>query len=87
MKKITKDASLHERTVQKIAAEQVAVARRVRSMNRRTSGAWSIKVDPRVWAVALELADGDALRIRVIHSTEVLVVNQRAHRGAVRSNQ
>jgi len=39
-----------------------------------------VTVDPRVWRTALELADGDALRIQVIHAEDVIVHNTRPWR-------
>ena len=40
----------------------------------------TVTVDPRVWAAALMLADGDALRIEVIHAEDVIVHNDRGWR-------
>lgn len=38
-----------------------------------------IQIDPLVWACAMELADGDAQRIRVLSATAVIVTNQPRH--------
>lgn len=36
----------------------------------------SVRVDPRVWSVAMDLCGGDPLRLEVVSSTEVVVHNQ-----------
>ncbi len=53
----------------------MAVAARWRVEKSRNGPVVTIRVDPLVWAVALEVADGDVQRIKVISATEVLVKN------------
>jgi len=68
-------ASLHEKTVQKVASDSLPSlgprprkqARVLASYNR------NIKVDPRVWKKAMQLAKGEKSRIVVVSSTEVIV--------------
>ena len=54
--------------------------REVKRPNRVTTLAAEIqiiRVEPRVWAAAMKLADNDAPRIEVVHSGEVVVHNSR----------
>ena len=39
-----------------------------------------VTVDPRVWRAALELANGDALRIEVVNAEDVIIHNNREWR-------
>lgn len=70
-------ATLHESTVK--AAQQHVDAAKVHSIrtgHQHRTVTHYIKVDPRVWSAALDLANGDPTRIRVVHETEVIVTNQ-----------
>ena len=51
-----------------------------RTVSARSSQPTTITVDPAVWATALKLADGDALRIEVLSATDVVVRNGRSRR-------
>lgn len=80
MKRVSRDAGLHEKTVQRIAygkagyvgAAVGAYARpryaRPVTVTRKSDG-----VHPAVWAEAMKLASGNAARITVISSTVVEV--------------
>jgi hypothetical protein len=80
MKRVSKDASLAEKTVQTAAELAQAKHRKERALEGRprSSKVQIVQVvDPRVWSEALALAGGDARRISVISETEVRVMNSR----------
>lgn len=53
-----------------------AVVQPRKRFGRKAEAVRVIKVDPEVWALALELAGGDVRRLDVISSTEVRVRNR-----------
>lgn len=61
---------LHPATVQNPPRR---LKNRPRARARASSGLRALRVDPEVWATALRLAGGDALRIDVTSSTQVTV--------------
>ena len=80
---LSEAVTLHERAVQRVAAESLTFprARRHRplyatpvDLRVRTR-----TVDPDVWGTAMQLAGGDHLRIQVISVTEVIVWNTREY--------
>lgn len=74
-------ASVHEKTVQR--AEELASSATIHSIrtgHRIRTVTHYAKVDPRVWETALRLANGDPHRIRVVHATEVIVLNPKETR-------
>ena len=72
--KMSRDAALHERTVQKVAADAINLPKRTRAKaTRRAITTRTVRVDQRVMAVARELAGGDMSRIRIVHELEVIV--------------
>jgi len=80
MKSVQRDASLHESTVQSAAdlAAQYETPRRGRGPDKSSRKVQIVRqVDPQVWKTALGLADGDAKRLVVRSSTEVVVKNSR----------
>lgn len=71
-------ASVHERTVQELARGELELARRVRGPDQRERVRTStVKVHPRVWEVAMQLAHWDPRRIEVHSSVSVTVHNRR----------
>lgn len=75
---LPKRATVHEKTVQRAAELAEAADAKVHSIRsgyQHRTVIHRVKVDPRVWEAALALADGDALRIAVVHSTEIIVLN------------
>lgn len=79
MKKVSRDASLHERTVQE-AAKRKPVRRR-RQADSKVHEVTTMHMDLRVWKVALKLAGGDRYRIQVITESEVIVWNDYSWRN------
>jgi len=77
MPKVQREASLHEKAVQQVASESItfAATRRGRGPARNSRVVTRRLCDPLAWRVALELAGGDAKRLRVLSPTEVRVVN------------
>jgi len=74
VKKMTRDASLHEKAVQKVAADAVHLPKRTRAKTtRRAITTHTVKVDQRVMAVARRLAKGDMTRIEIRSAEEVIV--------------
>lgn len=72
--KMSKDATLHEKTVQKVARDAVSLPKRKRATARRRAiNTRNIRVDGRVWKVARELAAGDLTRLEIISEREVIV--------------
>lgn len=72
--KMSKDATLHEKTVQKVARGEVSKPKRKRAApTKRATTTRHIRVDGRVWKVACELAAGDLTRLEVISAEEVIV--------------
>lgn len=79
MPKVQREASLHEKAVQHVASDSLTFAtRRGRGPARNSPVVTRRACDPLAWATALELADGDAKRLRVVSWTEVRVENSRA---------
>lgn len=74
---VRKVASVAPSTVTKVSKGQVAVPRRVRAaeVRPRASKVDVVQVDPQVWRAALTAAGGDAGRLEVVSTTEVLVRN------------
>lgn len=84
MKKVGKDAALHEKSVQAVAKGEVTPRRRKRSANKvDPNGEVShIRVLPEVWAKALEVCGGDTSRIQVVASDDVVIHNKpRPHKA------
>lgn len=73
MKRISKDSSLHERTVQELAAGQLTPRPRRAGERRSRTVTVTVQVDIRVWRKARELAEGDNSRIEVESETSVVV--------------
>lgn len=74
MKKMSKDASLHEHAVKKVAADAVNLPKRERAKpTRRAVTTHTVTVDKRVMAVARRLAKGDMTRIEIRNAEEVVV--------------
>lgn len=48
-----------------------------KSTRRQRTSVAVIKVNEAVWQTAMDLADGDALRVTVVSETEVIVRNRR----------
>jgi hypothetical protein len=69
---MSRDASLHEKTVQKAAAIDQPRRRRA-APTRRAVTTRVVKVDRRVMATARRLAGGDMTRIEIRNSQEVIV--------------
>ena len=57
--------------------DAAGVRRRARAAGPPCGPVSSVRVDPRVWSVAMGLCGGDLLRLEVISSTEVGVHNHR----------
>lgn len=74
---LPKIATVHESTVKKAQAlvDEQAKVHRIRTGHQHRTVTHYVKVDPRVWAAAMELAQGDSTRIRVVHAEEVIVTN------------
>lgn len=72
-------ATLHESTVQRAeeATREMAKIGRSRRATTYTAAKTTkhIKVHPLVWEKALELAQGEPSRIKIISRTEVVVMN------------
>lgn len=66
-----------ERTVQKALDNPAEPARRKRAGSARSARVTRLKVDSRVWRVAVKLSRGDHTRLRVLSATEVVVTNPR----------
>ena len=78
LQKVSRDARLHHKTVSNYEKHTV----RHRTMGRKARERMSVmKVDPRVWEVALNAANGDRSRIQIISETAVRVVNQSKRRA------
>jgi len=80
MKSVQRDASLHESTVINAAehAGAYSPARRGRGPDKGERKVHVVRqVDPLVWKTALGLAGGDAKRLVVRSSDEVVVMNSR----------
>ena len=75
MPKVQREASLHEKAVQRVARDSLTFPARRGRGPQRNSSVTSRVVDPLAWSVALELAGGDVKRLRVLSPTEVRVVN------------
>jgi hypothetical protein len=74
MKKMSRDASVHEKTVQAVARGAVNPPKRhAPPRQRRIIATYTVTVDRRVWEKARELAGGDMTRITIISATEVIV--------------
>ena len=72
--KMSRDASLHEHTVQAVAHDTINLPkRRASPRQRRAITVRTVTVDPRVMKVARGLAGGDMRRIEIISETEVIV--------------
>lgn len=70
-------ASVHPATVTAISQGTLTPRRRQTYTRGPLRGQqYVIKVDPRVWSTALELAGGDATRIQIRSATEVVVTNK-----------
>ena len=76
MKRVNRDASVHEKTVQSAGQVKFNGRRKVRS-GARSSAVERTQVHPEVMKKALELAGGDASRLRLLSPTEVVVANAR----------
>lgn len=78
MKRVAKDASVHEKTVQKVASGTVRkpAKKRNQATGSVSSAVLHIKVRPDVWAKALELCGGNPRRIQVIAADQVLIHNK-----------
>ena len=63
------------RTVTEFSRGQHSKIVRPRRSAAKNSGVVVLKVDPRVWKTALDLADGDRQRIEVVNENEVVVHN------------
>lgn len=84
MKKVGRDAALHEKAVQAVAKGEVAPRRRTRGANKVDPNGEvnHIRVLPEVWAKALEVSGGDPSRIQVIASDDVVIHNRpRPHKA------
>lgn len=75
MTAVREHASVHPATVTRFSQGVPLLPTRARP-NERVS-AVVVRVDSRVWATALRLADGDWRRLSVIDATTVVVLNQR----------
>lgn len=69
MKRVGRDASLHERTVMNLPSK----SKRKRTARESDPVITITQVHPGVWATALRLAGGDASRITVLSPTRVEV--------------
>jgi hypothetical protein len=72
MNKVRDKARLHPATVSNYQ-NHVTKPRRLPRQLRGPS--YQIKVDPRVWKVAKQLAKGDTARLVIVSDTEVVVRN------------
>jgi len=83
MKRVGRDAVLDEASVQQ-ADQRAADWKQPRRRAPRTPTAplLTIRVDPRIWASALAIADGNAKRIQVHSTTDVTVHNNPWRREA-----
>jgi hypothetical protein len=70
---MSRDASLHEKTVQRVAELEQPRRRRVTTSTRRTINSYTVKVDERVMATARRIANGDMTRIKIVNAEEVIV--------------
>lgn len=71
---MSRDATLHEHTVKKVAADAVDIPKRRRAApTRRAVTTHTVTVDKRVMAVARRLAKGDMTRIEIRNAEEVIV--------------
>lgn len=59
-----------------MSVHKYAAARRKTRGPQRNSPAIVVRVDPLLWAVALDMAEGDASRLRIHSANEVLVLNK-----------
>lgn len=73
LKKLSRDARLHESTVKKAASHKPV--RRRRQGDKKVHDVTTMKMDLRVWREAMKLAKGDRWRIQVISEAEVIVWN------------
>jgi hypothetical protein len=86
VKRIIADATVHEKTVVKAAAnlDEVKVRRRRKKAEPSKNGEVNhITVHPEVWATALTLAGGDRHRVQVFGPENVLVHNTTEWRSRV----
>lgn len=71
---VQRDASLHEKAVQKVARESLTFNRRERSPGRTLARTTShIVVNRAVWKAAVKAAGGDKSRLRIIDAVTVVV--------------
>lgn len=76
---MSRDANLHPKTVSNY---QEHTARRVRNHGKKVSHQMTVlRIDPRVWNLALKVANGDRSRIQILSDTAVRVVNQSKRKG------
>jgi hypothetical protein len=59
-----------------LSVHALAAARRRFSRAPRSGSVQVVRVDPRVYALALDMAGNDPSRLQVLSSTSVLVLNQ-----------
>lgn len=74
MTTVREDVSVHPKTITEFSEKPKSSRKRG---SNKSSKITKVTVDPRIWETALKLAEGDALRIKVIHETEVIVLNHR----------
>lgn len=79
MKKVAHDASVHPKTVTE-ASKQTKRRKRLPAQIKRQP-VLRIQVDKRIWAKAMELAEGDATRIVDRKPDSVVVVNHSKRKG------
>lgn len=79
LKKVCRDASLHEESVKKVAAHKPV--RRRRQADKKVHEVTTMRMDMRVWRAALEIAGNDRYRIQVISESEVIVWNNHKWRN------
>ena len=79
---IPKTGFIHESSLQGIADGTIEPFKKERATPKPTYTVGHIKIHPLVWAKAMEIADGNAHRIEVIHSEEVIVHNSKEWRNA-----
>lgn len=74
MPAVQKTASLDEKTVQKVARDEIDIPVIVRARGTgKNSRVKTRTVHPSVWKEALRLAEGNIARIKIINENEVIV--------------
>jgi hypothetical protein len=84
MKRVSKDASVHESTVKDAAKKAAAMPKRRRQVRDHAPNLAVVhtQMHDEVWTRALGLADGDRHRIQVLNDEDVIVHNNRAWKDA-----